>query len=394
MVGLGFAGRTALEAFSELPDVEVVALAGLEKDILAELGEKHRVPHLYEKWEDLLQDGGLDAVSIGTPTQLHAPIALAALEQGLHVLCEKPLARTVDEGEQMVAASKKAGKVLKVIFNHRERGDVRGAEAPDRRGPARPDLLRQGALDAPQRHPRHGRLVHQQGTVRRWPADRPRRAHPRPGAAPDGRAGDHHRHARTPSPSSARAAGAVRAARLEPTVGTLGSKFEVEDLATAYLRLEGGGALQLETSWATYRAPGDNFGIELFGTEGGAKIEVQNYTDEDTLRIFTDVGGVPAEVRPATGAGLGHRAVVSEFVAIVRAGDWTPTTARRPAPDPDHRRLLRLGEGGTRGCAQWLNVTVWGENVHDQRDASVQKIYPDTMHETIAAASGRSSATT
>jgi predicted dehydrogenase len=109
---------------------------------------------------------------------------------------------------------------------------------------------------------------------------------------------------------------------IRPTVDTLGAKFEVEDLATAYLRLEGGGALQLETSWATYRAPGDNFGIELFGTEGGAKIDVQNYTNTDTLKIFTDVGGIPAEVRPATGAGLGHRAVVSEFVAIVLSGDW------------------------------------------------------------------------
>ena len=102
VVGLGFAGRTALEAFAELPDVEVVALAGLEKDLLAELGEKFRVPHLFEKWEDLVETPGLDAVSIGTPTQLHAPIALAALDKGLHVLCEKPLARTVPEGQAMV----------------------------------------------------------------------------------------------------------------------------------------------------------------------------------------------------------------------------------------------------------------------------------------------------
>ena len=124
VVGLGFAGRTALEAFSELPDVEVVALAGLEKDILTSLGEKHGVPHLYEKWEDLLETEGLEAVSIGTPTQLHAPIALKALEKGLHVLSEKPLARTVAEGTAMVEASKAAGRVLKVVFNHRERGDV------------------------------------------------------------------------------------------------------------------------------------------------------------------------------------------------------------------------------------------------------------------------------
>jgi len=105
VVGLGFAGRTALEAFSELPDVEVIALAGLEKDILTSLGEKHGVPHLYENWEDLLETPGLEAVSIGTPTQLHAPIALKALAKGLHVLSEKPLARTGAEGTAMVEDS-------------------------------------------------------------------------------------------------------------------------------------------------------------------------------------------------------------------------------------------------------------------------------------------------
>jgi predicted dehydrogenase len=322
VVGLGFAGRTALEAFSELPDVEVVALAGLEKDTLAELGEKHRVPHLYERWEDLLQTDGLDAVSIGTPTQLHAPIALAALEQGLHVLCEKPLARTVDEGSAMVEASKKAGKVLKVIFNHRERGDVAALK----------HQIDEGQL---------GRIYYAKAHWMRrngipgmggWFTNRELS-----GGGPLIDLGVHildlalhllqEPKVTTVSASTFAELGprgrGSASSTIRPAVDTLGSKFEVEDLATAYLRLEGGGALQLETSWATYRAPGDNFGIELFGTEGGAKIEVQNYTNEDTLRIFTDVGGVPAEVRPATGAGLGHRAVVREFVAIVRSGEWS-----------------------------------------------------------------------
>lgn len=321
MVGLGFAGRTALEAFSELPDVEVVALAGLEKDTLAELGEKHRVPHLYEKWEDLLQTDGLDAVSIGTPTQLHAPITLAALERGLHVLCEKPLARTVDEGARMVEASKKSGKVLKVIFNHRERGDVAALK----------HQIDEGQLGRVYYAKAHWMRRNGIPGMGGWFTNRELS-----GGGPLIDLGVHildlalhllqEPKVTTVSASTfaelgPRGRGSASSA-IRPTVDTLGSKFEVEDLATAYLRLEGGEALQLETSWATYRAPGDNFGIELFGTEGGAKIEVQNYTTTDTLRIFTDVAGVPAEVKPATGAGLGHRAVVKEFVGIVRSGDW------------------------------------------------------------------------
>jgi predicted dehydrogenase len=317
VVGLGFAGRTALEAFSELPDVEVIALAGLEKDTLTSLGEKHGVPHLYEKWEDLLETPGLEAVSIGTPTQLHAPIALKALDRGLHVLSEKPLARTVAEGTAMVEASKKAGRVLKVVFNHRERGDVAALK----------HQIDEGQL---------GRIYYAKAHWMRrngipgmggWFTNRELS-----GGGPLIDLGVHildmalhlmgEPQVSTVSADTFAELGPRGKGSRDPNANTLGSAFEVEDLATAYLRLKGGGALQLETSWATFRAPGDNFGIELFGTDGGAKIEVQNYTNEDTLRIFTDVGGVPAEVKPATGAGLGHRAVVREFVRIVRSGEW------------------------------------------------------------------------
>ncbi|MEU8225997.1 Gfo/Idh/MocA family oxidoreductase [Kribbella sp. NPDC048915] len=317
VVGLGFAGRTALEAFSELPDVEVVALAGLEKDALTSLGEKHGVPHLYERWEDLLETPGLEAVSIGTPTQLHAPIALKALGKGLHVLSEKPLARTVAEGTAMVEASKQAGRVLKVVFNHRERGDVAALK----------HQIDEGQL---------GRIYYAKAHWMRrngipgmggWFTNRELS-----GGGPLIDLGVHildmalhlmgEPQISTVSADTFAELGPRGKGSRDPNANTLGSAFEVEDLATAYLRLKGGGALQLETSWATFRAPGDNFGIELFGTEGGAKIEVQNYTNEDTLRIFTDVGGVPAEVKPATGAGLGHRAVVREFVRIVRSGEW------------------------------------------------------------------------
>ncbi|TDO47609.1 putative dehydrogenase [Kribbella sp. VKM Ac-2571] len=317
VVGLGFAGRTALEAFSELPDVEVIGLAGLEKDTLSSLGEKHGVPHLYEKWEDLLETPGLEAVSIGTPTQLHAPIALAALQKGLHVLSEKPLARTVAEGTAMVEASKQAGRVLKVVFNHRERGDVAALK----------HQIDEGQL---------GRIYYAKAHWMRrngipgmggWFTNRELS-----GGGPLIDLGVHildmalhlmgEPQVSTVSADTFAELGPRGKGSRDPNANTLGSAFEVEDLATAYLRLKGGGALQLETSWATFRAPGDNFGIELFGTDGGAKIEVQNYTNEDTLRIFTDVGGVPAEVKPATGAGLGHRAVVREFVRIVKSGEW------------------------------------------------------------------------
>ncbi|HET6294637.1 MAG TPA: Gfo/Idh/MocA family oxidoreductase [Kribbella sp.] len=318
VVGLGYAGRTALEAFSELPDVQVVALAGLETDTLKSLGAKFQVPELFENWEDLLKVDGLDAVSIATPTQLHAPIALKALAQGLHVLCEKPLARTVAEGTAMVEAANKAGRVLKVVFNHRERGDVTVLK----------HQIDEGMLGRVYYAKAHWMRRNGIPGMGGWFTNRELS-----GGGPLIDLGVHildmalhllgEPKVTTVSASTFAELGPRGRGSGAHVVNTLGSAFEVEDLATAYLRLEGGGALQLETSWASYRAPGDNFGIELFGTEGGAKIDVQNYSPTDTLKIFTDVAGVPAEVKPATGAGLGHRGVVSEFVAIVLNGDWT-----------------------------------------------------------------------
>src|SRR2546430_8333799 len=125
VIGVGWSGGVHLGAFTKLANVEVVALAGLEEDRLQELGEKYHVPHIYRHYEELLARDDIDAVSIGVPNFLHAPVAVAALKRGMHVLCEKPLARTAEEGKAMVEAAIEADRVLQVVFNHRERGDVR-----------------------------------------------------------------------------------------------------------------------------------------------------------------------------------------------------------------------------------------------------------------------------
>src|SRR5579875_4023288 len=93
VIGLGFGGETHLKNYRQLPNLEVVAVAGVEEDRLALLGTSYNVPHLYREYGDLMQREDLDAVSVCVPNYLHAPIAIAALERGMHVLCEKPLAR-------------------------------------------------------------------------------------------------------------------------------------------------------------------------------------------------------------------------------------------------------------------------------------------------------------
>jgi predicted dehydrogenase len=100
-----------------------------------------------------------------------------------------------------------------------------------------------------------------------------------------------------------------------------GNTYSVEDLATAFIRLAGGATLLLETSWATYSEAGDDFGITLYGTEGGAKIDVRNYGWERTLRVFNDVGGIPSDSTPRVMRGEGHLGVVREFVRRIHTGE-------------------------------------------------------------------------
>jgi predicted dehydrogenase len=74
--------------------------------------------------------------------------------------------------------------------------------------------------------------------------------------------------------------------------------YEVEDLATAFLRMEDGATLQLETSWAGYSDHTDEFGVSLMGTNGGANLHVKDYASTGTLRLFGEVGGAPTDSAP------------------------------------------------------------------------------------------------
>ena len=125
VVGIGWAGQQHLMAYNALDGVRIVALAGMEEELRNSLQAEYSIPNAFADWKDMLEHGGLDAISVAVPTFLHAPIAIAALERGIHVLSEKPIARNAVEGQAMVDAARKAGRVLDVAFNHRRRGDIK-----------------------------------------------------------------------------------------------------------------------------------------------------------------------------------------------------------------------------------------------------------------------------
>ncbi len=104
LLGLGFMGRRHLEASSSLPGVEMVTrtsarFANLQQDAL---------------YRAMIEDPELDAIDICLPTGLHAPVTIAALDAGKHVLCEKPMALTVEDCGRMLEAKNRNKGVLMV----------------------------------------------------------------------------------------------------------------------------------------------------------------------------------------------------------------------------------------------------------------------------------------
>ncbi|MEJ7842874.1 MAG: Gfo/Idh/MocA family oxidoreductase [Rubrobacter sp.] len=318
VVGLGYAGEQHLKNFVKMPNVEAVALAGLEEGRLRELGGLYGVRNLYKSWEELVARDDLDVVSIGAPNHLHAPIAIAALRGGKHVLCEKPLARTGAEAEGIVRAAMEADRAVHIAFTQRERGDVQALKRH----------VDEGNL---------GRIYHAKATWMRrngipgmggWFTSKEMA-----GGGPLIDLGVHmidmalylmgEPKVETVSCATYAELGPRgRGGRADFGLMQGDSPYEVEDLATAFIRLSGGATLNLEAGWAVYRESSDDFGVTLYGTDGGAEMKVKNYETRDTVRIYTDVAGVPAVVLPEIEPREGHLAVVRRFVETIRSGDW------------------------------------------------------------------------
>src|SRR4028118_1736592 len=251
----------------EVPGGGAVAAAGREGERLLELGGLYGVPNLYRSWEDLVAREDLDVVSIGAPNHLHAPIAIAALRGGRHVLCEKPLARTGVEAESIVRAAREGDRAVHIAFTQRERGDVQALKRH----------VEEGNL---------GRIYHAKATWMRrngipgmggWFTSKEMA-----GGGPLIDLGVHMVDMAlflmgNPEVESVSCATYAelgpqgRGGWIGKGLMTGDRPYEVEDLATAFIRLSGGATLSLETGWAVYRESSGDFGVTLYGTDGGPR---------------------------------------------------------------------------------------------------------------------------
>lgn len=118
VVGIGWAGERQIQAVRELnQQVTVTALVDNDRDFLDRKAKQLDIALAYTRYEDVLKNPAVDAVSICTPHALHCPMALAAAEAGKHILVEKPIALTVEDATRMIEAAEANGVKLYVAEN-------------------------------------------------------------------------------------------------------------------------------------------------------------------------------------------------------------------------------------------------------------------------------------
>ena len=126
IVGLGFMGKMHFRCYKALEDVQVVAICDTDKAKFSDAaGTAGNIAGaeapldltgigLYDDFDRMLAEARLDALSVTLPTYMHTDFTVKALDAGVNVLCEKPMALSVEDGQPMIAAAKRNGKLLQI----------------------------------------------------------------------------------------------------------------------------------------------------------------------------------------------------------------------------------------------------------------------------------------
>lgn len=281
--------------YLRIPDVEVVALSDVNGRRARHVADQFDISQVYTHYRDMLARAELDAVSICTPSYLHAAIAIGCLEAGVHVLVEKPMAMASAAAYRMIAAAEANGKHLFVGMNNRFRDDVRALKLMVANGAlgrvyaAKAGWLRRTGgpeMDGwfTSKAQAGGGPLWDIGLVMLdlalWMMDFPQ---------PTTIAGVlFHNVLQGPTASAGDAL-------LSPEER---SPYPVEDAATALIRFDDETALSLEVSWASMIGVTDDIFLRLDGTVGAAELHNPNFRQKDPLRIHGELFGTRMELAP------------------------------------------------------------------------------------------------
>src|SRR5437870_10093841 len=121
LIGAGWYGKSDLWRLVQVAPVEIISICDPDKHMLAEAVEiasqrqkSRKQPRTYGDYREMLKERDLDIVLVGSPDHWHALHAIAAMEAGADVYCQKPISRDVREGEAMLDAARKLKRVMQI----------------------------------------------------------------------------------------------------------------------------------------------------------------------------------------------------------------------------------------------------------------------------------------
>ena len=264
IIGVGGIARTHIPGWNASSYAELVAGCDIRERVLKGWGKENMIKKLTTDPADLFKDADIDIIDVCTPNMHHTPLAIAALEAGKHVICEKPLAPTPQDIRQMIAARDKSGKLLMTAQHFRFEASSKAMKAEIDAGilgevyHARSWMLRRGAC------PTTSGFILKKNS----------------GGGPCIDIGVHILDLTlwfmgNPQPVTitgvARAALAHQKGAFSIWGGAIPKTFDVEDFAAAFVRFDNGATLTLEVSWLLHHdTEGEDMQMWLYGTKAGA----------------------------------------------------------------------------------------------------------------------------
>jgi predicted dehydrogenase len=322
IIGTGSISVEHIQAYLKNPHVELYAFCDLNEDRVKEVGERYGVKSIFTDMTQLLKLEELDAVSVCTWNAAHAPCAIAALNAGKHVLCEKPMSICAEDARRMKEAADKNNKLLMVGFIRRFGNDC--------------DILKEFI-----REDYFGEIYYTKATYLRrlgnpggWFGEKALS-----GGGPLIDLGVHvldlvryllgnpkavsvYGTTFTKLHDRKNIRGKVQYKSASATDNDL---CDVEDLVSAMIRFDNGAVLSLEASFSL-NIKGDEGKIELFGTKGGAKLDPQ-------LEIYSEINNYLADINLDAVTALSFDGLfaneINHFVSCIVDG----TRCKSPAQD-------------------------------------------------------------
>ena len=266
VIGVGGIAGTHFPGWKSSENAELVGLADPFEAVLERVAKAQDVSKTYTKPEDLINDPDIDLIDICTPSAYHAPLAIAALNAGKHVICEKPLAPTPQDISQMIEARDKSGKYLMTAQHFRFQNDTQALKREIETGilgdvyHARSWMLRRNML------PIGPGFIYKKNSgggpcidigvhildLTLWMM-----GHPKP-VAVSGVTQD--KLSRIPGAFSSWGNGVIP------------QDMDVEEFASAFVRFDNGATLILEVSWMLHhntQGKGEDMQMWLYGTQSG-----------------------------------------------------------------------------------------------------------------------------